>query len=58
MHSDRLVRRHATWRGAVLVFAALTLLVPVSSAQTPVSDMGDGPHPSHIHSGTLSLIHI
>lgn len=54
MHRDRLVRRHATWRGVVLVFAALTLLVPVSSAQTPVSDTGDGPHPAHIHSGTCA----
>ena len=49
--------------GAVIAFAALVLLVPGSFAQdeaTPVGEatpvagaqVGDGPHPAHIHSGT------
>jgi hypothetical protein len=54
MSSDRLVRRRSTRLGAVFAFAALTLLAPVSLAQTPGSDVGDGPHPAHIHSGTCA----
>jgi len=41
---------------AVLAFTALAMLVPVSVAQTPVSDTGDGPHPAHIHSGTCAAL--
>jgi hypothetical protein len=43
---------------AVLAFAALPLLVSGSLAQegTPVGEaqMGDGPHPAHIHSGSCA----
>ncbi len=43
---------------AVIAFAALPLLVSSSLAQegTPVSEaqMGDGPHPAHIHSGSCA----
>lgn len=44
--------------GTVIAVAALTLLVPVTGAQTPVSDAeaGDGPHPAHIHSGTCDTL--
>ncbi|MBW3631659.1 MAG: hypothetical protein KY456_01390 [Chloroflexi bacterium] len=43
---------------AVIAVAALTLLAPVSLAQTPVSEaqLGDGPHPAHIHSGTCETL--
>ena len=54
MHRNRLVRRRSTWRGVTFAFAALMLLAPISAAQTPVSDIGDGPHPAHIHSGTCA----
>jgi hypothetical protein len=41
---------------AVIAFAALTLIVPGSVAQTPVSeaDMAGEAHPAHIHSGTCA----
>lgn len=43
-------------RGLVVALAALTLLVPVSGAQTPVSegDTAAEAHPAHIHSGTCT----
>jgi hypothetical protein len=43
---------------AVIALGALTLLAPVSLAQTPVSEaqLGDGPHPAHIHSGTCDQL--
>ena len=46
------------WIGAVTTFAALSMLVPVSLAQTPESEAGagDGPHPAHIHTGTCDEI--
>jgi hypothetical protein len=42
--------------GAVLACAALTLVVPVIHAQTPVSETqsGEAPHPAHIHAGTCA----
>ena len=42
--------------GAVIALAALTLLVPVSVAQTPESeaDTAEEAHPAHIHSGTCA----
>ena len=44
--------------GAVIALAAVTMLVPASLAQTPVSEaqLGDGPHPAHIHSGTCDTL--
>lgn len=42
--------------GAVIAFAALTLLAPVSLAQTPVSEVdteGEA-HPAQIHAGTCA----
>jgi hypothetical protein len=53
-------RLHALGRplrvGAVIVFASLSLLVPVSLAQTPVSETqtGEAPHPVHLHAGTCA----
>jgi hypothetical protein len=43
---------------AVIALAALTLVVPGGLAQTPVSEaqLGDGPHPAHIHSGTCDTL--
>ena len=43
--------------GAIAI-TALTLFVPVSLAQTPVSEaqFDDGPHPAHIHSGTCDTL--
>lgn len=42
--------------GAMLALAALTLLVPVSVAQTPVSEEGmvEEAHPAHIHTGSCA----
>lgn len=41
--------------GVVLAFAALTMFVPGSVAQTPEAEGGmEGPHPVHIHSGTCA----
>jgi hypothetical protein len=44
--------------GSLIAFAALALLVPVSVAQTPVSeaDMEAEAHPAHIHSGTCDQL--
>jgi hypothetical protein len=53
-------RLHALGRslrvGAVIVFATMTLLVPVSVAQTPVgeADRAEEAHPAHIHTGTCA----
>ena len=43
---------------ALIALVTLTLLAPVSLAQTPVSEaqMGDGPHPAHIHNGTCDQL--
>ena len=43
---------------AVIALAALTLLVPSSLAQTPVSeaDTAQEAHPAHIHSGTCDQL--
>ena len=45
---------HPLRLGVVMAFAALTLLVPGSRAQTPVSqaDTAEEAHPAHIHTGT------
>lgn len=42
--------------GALIAFAALTMLIPGSSAQTPVSeaDTAAEAHPAHIHAGTCA----
>ncbi|MBA3415876.1 MAG: hypothetical protein H0U10_11695, partial [Chloroflexia bacterium] len=34
--------------------AALTLLVPTGSAQTPVGEVAGATHPVHIHTGTCA----
>ena len=44
----------ALLRGSALALASLALLVPVSSAQTPVSETGHASHPAHIHSGSCA----
>jgi hypothetical protein len=41
---------------AVIALAALTLLVPVSFAQTPVLDTAEEAHPAHIHTGTCDTL--
>jgi hypothetical protein len=48
----------STRLGAVIALAAVTMLVPASLAQTPVSEaqLGDGPHPAHIHTGTCDTL--
>ncbi len=50
--------------GAVIALAALTLAVPGVLAQTPEGEatpadgaqVGDGPHPAHIHTGTCDSL--
>jgi hypothetical protein len=39
---------------AVAALAALTLLVPTGSAQTPEAATGGAAHPVHVHSGTCA----
>ena len=41
---------------AMIAFAALTLLVPASLAQTPEADTEAEAHPAHIHSGTCDQL--
>src|SRR3954462_9426007 len=48
------VFRRSTHVATVTAFAALTLLVPGGSAQTPVAQ-GAGPdHPVHVHAGSCA----
>ena len=61
MNSVPLVLGRSPRLGAVIAFAALVLLVPGGLAQdqaTPVggAQVGDGPHPAHIHSGTCDTL--
>ncbi len=48
----------STRLGAVIALAAVTMLVPASLAQTPVSeaDTAAEAHPVHIHSGTCETL--
>ncbi len=46
--------RRSTHIAAVTAFAALILLVPAGSAQTPEATAGSTSHPVHIHSGTCA----
>jgi hypothetical protein len=41
---------------AVIAVAALTLVIPVSRAQTPVGETEAESHPAHIHSGTCDQL--
>jgi hypothetical protein len=41
-------------RGSALALASLALLVPVSTAQTPVSEGAQMAHPAHIHAGSCA----
>ena len=47
-----------TWRSTrlalVTTLAAMVLLVPAGSAQTPEAGMAGATHPAHIHSGTCA----
>ena len=52
MNGTRLALGGSRRLAAVIAFAGLTMLVPVSAAQTPVSEGMEGPHPAHIHAGT------
>ena len=58
MNCMTLARGHSLRLGAVVAFAMLTLLVPGSEAQTPVSeaDTAAETHPAHIHSGTCDQL--
>ena len=47
---------HSLRLGVVVAFAALTLLVPGSRAQTPAADTAAEAHPAHIHSGTCDQL--
>jgi hypothetical protein len=57
MNRPTLALGRSLHRGGVIAGVALTLLVPASLAQdeaTPADgvQVGDGPHPAHIHAGT------
>ncbi len=41
-------------RGSALALVSLALLVPVSTAQTPVSEGAHAAHPAHIHAGSCT----
>jgi hypothetical protein len=58
MHAAKLALGRSMHLGVVIAIAALTMFVPVSVAQTPVSEAeaGDGPHPAHIHTGTCDAL--
>jgi hypothetical protein len=56
MNNLPLVGGHSLRLGALMAFAALTLLVPVSLAQTPVADTAAEAHPAHIHTGTCDQL--
>lgn len=49
-----MVVRRSTSVAAALALVALTLLVPIGTAQTPVADSAGATHPVHIHSGTCA----
>ena len=54
MNRNSSVRGQSRRLGVVVAVAALTLLVPGSRAQTPVSDAEA--HPAHIHAGTCDQL--
>ena len=58
MNNLPLAGGHSLRLGALVAFAALTLLVPGSGAQTPVSDADTAAeaHPAHIHAGTCDQL--
>lgn len=46
--------QRSTRVAAVTALAAMTLLIPAASAQTPEGEMASGTHPVHIHAGTCA----
>jgi hypothetical protein len=48
------VVRRSTPLVVAMAFAAFTLLVPVSNAQTPEAGMAAATHPVHVHAGTCA----
>ncbi len=54
MNRSHAMFRRSTQMAAVTALAALTLLVPASSAQTPEAEMAGATHPVHIHAGTCA----
>lgn len=54
MNTCHAMFRRSTQIAAVTALTALTLLVPTSSAQTPVGEMAGAMHPVHIHTGTCA----
>lgn len=53
MKSVQLIRSRSPRFAAVIAFAALLLVAPAGTAQTPVGDTAEA-HPVHIHSGTCA----
>ena len=54
MSRFHLIQWRSTHLAAAMALAALALLVPVSSAQTPEAGPAGAVHPVHIHSGTCA----
>ena len=54
MNKPHPIFRRSTHVAAVTALAALTLLVPSGSAQTPVGETAGAAHPVHIHSGACA----
>ncbi len=54
MSRFHLIQWRSTHLAAAMALAALALLVPVSSAQTPEAEPAGAVHPVHIHSGTCA----
>jgi hypothetical protein len=58
MNTTSLARGRSPRVGAVIALAASIMLVPVSVAQTPVSEVQgeEAPHPAHIHAGSCEQL--
>jgi hypothetical protein len=54
MNRSHPIVRRSIHVAAVTALAALTLLVPSGSAQTPVAETTGATHPVHIHAGTCA----
>jgi hypothetical protein len=54
MNTSHAIVRRLISGAAVTALAALTLLVPTGSAQTPVAERAGAVHPVHVHSGTCA----
>ena len=54
MYGPRQMFRRSTHGAVVTALAALVLLIPTGSAQTPVAETAGAAHPVHIHAGTCA----